>query len=73
MIKGNSRTYSLPIFKMFIQHAFHLTIKKNFAGEIYTGVWVQFDSPPKSPEGGSSTLKQQFSLVEGILGSLTNC
>ena len=50
-----------------------LNKKEGNAGEVSTAAGVHLDSPPESPEDVSSTLRRQFSLVEGILGSLTNC
>jgi hypothetical protein len=48
-------------------------IKIKLVREAATETDVQFDSPPKALEGEGSTLRKQFSLVERILGSLTNC
>jgi hypothetical protein len=38
-------------------------LKKGFAGEVSTGVWVQFDSPPKMPEGGTLTPQMIFGFT----------
>jgi nitroreductase len=47
--------------------------KRGNAGDVSTEWGGHFDFLSKILEGGSSTLRLQFSLVEGILGRLNKC
>jgi hypothetical protein len=53
--------------------AFENGKKRWIVGDNSTFGWVESSPQLKMQEGGSSNLRQQFNLMEGILGRLPKC